>query len=255
MESHKRNVRDSFDSKVFHYRNSRISLKSFQLQENTVIQMADGSFEDLLEVGSGVHGLINHFFSDYPQLKKYVAVDLSSRMIAQAREIYGNNKKVHLLQGDVEHLMFRLDHFDLIICMGVLEYLPDYRPALQEIWRVLEPGGILLLSVPLRRSLKFWITSIIDLVRKRIGPPEPTPFKVNRCIPSKLDRLLAQVSFEKLDAKKVNVEFYPLSELIPGFAGWLTKIVRPITHFTFFGFLQTQYVVKAQKISPLLNVS
>lgn len=40
--------------------------------------------------------------------------------------------------------------FDRVICSEVLEHIPDYRAALQEIRRVLRPGGLFCASVPRR---------------------------------------------------------------------------------------------------------
>ena len=47
-----------------------------------------------------------------------------------------------------EQLPFVSEHFDLVFCTQVLEYVPDPGLAVDEIRRVLKPGGLLLLSVP-----------------------------------------------------------------------------------------------------------
>jgi len=50
--------------------------------------------------------------------------------------------------GRGEDLPFASDSFDLIFCTQVLEYIPTPGKVIDEIHRVLKPGGILLLSVP-----------------------------------------------------------------------------------------------------------
>lgn len=50
--------------------------------------------------------------------------------------------------GRVEHLPFRSDHFDLVLCTQVLQYVPEPAEAIREIARVTKPGGFFLLSVP-----------------------------------------------------------------------------------------------------------
>jgi ubiquinone/menaquinone biosynthesis C-methylase UbiE len=53
-----------------------------------------------------------------------------------------------LLAGDALHLPFADASFDAVICSEVLEHIPDYGPVLQEMHRVLRPGGMLCVSVP-----------------------------------------------------------------------------------------------------------
>ena len=53
-----------------------------------------------------------------------------------------------VLQADTLHLPFPGDYFDKIICCEVLEHLTDDSRALQELRRVLKPGGTLAVSVP-----------------------------------------------------------------------------------------------------------
>ena len=51
-------------------------------------------------------------------------------------------------QGSVYQLPYEENFFDLIICSEVLEHLEDYHAAINEIYRVLKPGGKFLTSVP-----------------------------------------------------------------------------------------------------------
>ncbi|MDJ0921576.1 MAG: class I SAM-dependent methyltransferase [Henriciella sp.] len=51
-------------------------------------------------------------------------------------------------KADATALDFEDNSFDAVICSEVLEHLPDYDAALQEIRRVLKPGGKLCISVP-----------------------------------------------------------------------------------------------------------
>jgi SAM-dependent methyltransferase len=49
---------------------------------------------------------------------------------------------------DLTNLSFADGEFDCTICMDILEHIPDYRPALREMARILKPGGRALLTFP-----------------------------------------------------------------------------------------------------------
>lgn len=54
----------------------------------------------------------------------------------------------YLVAGSLTHLPFNDGCFHKVMCSEVLEHIPDDRSALQELLRVLKPGGILAVSVP-----------------------------------------------------------------------------------------------------------
>ena len=62
-----------------------------------------------------------------------------------------DSKATVFMQGSVYKLPFENNSFDLVICSEVLEHLEDYHAAIDEIYRVLKPGGKFLPSVP-----SFW---------------------------------------------------------------------------------------------------
>jgi SAM-dependent methyltransferase len=74
------------------------------------------------------------------------AFDLSLRMLKRARRRV-RSPRVTLVSADLTRLPYPDKYFDAIICGWVLEHLPDPRPGLRELARVLRPGGKLLLLV------------------------------------------------------------------------------------------------------------
>lgn len=50
---------------------------------------------------------------------------------------------------DITDITFDNDSFDLIMCTHVLEHIPDDKKAMRELYRVLKPGGMAFLNVPL----------------------------------------------------------------------------------------------------------
>jgi SAM-dependent methyltransferase len=70
--------------------------------------------------------------------------DLSPRMLQRARARLKNDRVSHAV-ADLTRLPYADGCFDAIVCGWVLEHLPDPRPGLRELARVLQPGGKLLL--------------------------------------------------------------------------------------------------------------
>jgi 2-polyprenyl-3-methyl-5-hydroxy-6-metoxy-1,4-benzoquinol methylase len=75
-------------------------------------------------------------------------VDIAEPVIEAARE--GAASGVVLKTGDVANLDFPADSFELVVCFEVIEHVDDTDAVLDELARVLAPGGVLLISSPNR---------------------------------------------------------------------------------------------------------
>ncbi len=92
----------------------------------------------VLEVGVGT----GKNFPYYPKGTQITAIDLSDRMLARARRRAEKlSLNVELLQMDAQALEFPDDSFDVAVSTFVFCSVPDPVLGLQEIRRVLRPGG------------------------------------------------------------------------------------------------------------------
>lgn len=73
------------------------------------------------------------------------AVDNSKNMIAMSRRRCGDQPLVEFYVGDATRLPFPENHFDAAVSSQVFEYLSEVTTALSELYRVLRPGGRILI--------------------------------------------------------------------------------------------------------------
>lgn len=68
------------------------------------------------------------------------------------------------VKADICNLPFEDNSFDFILCNHVLEHIPDDKKAMQELYRILKPGGIGIFQIPqdLNREVTFEDDSIVD---------------------------------------------------------------------------------------------
>jgi SAM-dependent methyltransferase len=166
-------------------------------------------------------------------------------MIAQATERYGPGiaeapaePTVEFSVGDVEDIPYVDEHFDVVIALGLFEYLDDVDSATDSLLQVTKPGGTVVVSVPNAicadaltcRVFSPLVTTAARAARKVIGTvSSPGNFFHRKFRPGKLDRLFASCGAEKSGQSFYNLEmaFYPLRRLLPGPSLWLKERAEP----------------------------
>lgn len=145
--------------KVNGYRNSVAKyLRSLDLNlnENSLV----------LDAGSGTGIVTLGFQSAGFRPRKMVALDLSFNSLKVSREQFQKDKKTDAeniapVQGNILHLPFADETFDLVLTCGVLEYVP-LDDGLKEMARVLKKGAKLVL-IPVKPSL---VGAVLEILYK-----------------------------------------------------------------------------------------
>jgi SAM-dependent methyltransferase len=125
----------------------------------------------VLEIGVGAG-------TDFMQWTRHRAratgIDLTTTGLALTRERASlEGKNVRLSQGDAETLPFMNSSFDLVYSWGVLHHSPDTVAAIDEVYRVLRPGGIVRIMVYHVPSVVGWMLWTVHALGK--GKPWRTP--------------------------------------------------------------------------------
>ena len=229
-------VRRYFDAAVMEYVGERERQFSFQAQKALALSMLEGLRGRVLDAGCGpalmAPALLERGFEVW-------GVDASARMVEAGRARVAG-PACHLEVGDITCLRFSSGFFDAALSMGVLEYLPDYRPALRELHRVLKPGGVAGVTVPSR-------SSPYHLARRLFGRTDASSPQVNRCLPRGLDALAGEAGFRKVEGRGCNFIFFPLYDVLPRASDALNRRLSPLTGTRLGIPLGSQYVLKLQK--------
>ncbi|MBI3895531.1 MAG: class I SAM-dependent methyltransferase [Acidobacteria bacterium] len=223
-----------------------------------VKQLLDASGGNLLDVGCGIGMLFRRLA---PENFQFFGIDISPRMLAYCKNGAGTVKPLYLAQSNLEHLPFTNESFDVVVGLGVLEYLPQVRVGIEEIARVTKPDGTVILSMHNKWSPYRWwerciyskameIASKLTSVRHR---PQPTL----RLHPA---RAIAQLMVNS-GLKPVEIIYYdfnvfppPLDQHYPRRALLVNTRLERLFGQSLSRLFATGFLVKARKVLPNTHI-
>jgi len=124
------------------------------------LQWDQYSGRKVLEVGFGMGTDLFQFASAGAEVS---GVDLSPRHLELARRRFSFfGLGADLQRADAENMPFDDGTFDLVYSIGVVHHTPDTQQALDEIRRVLKPGGRAVIAVYHKHSAFFWCHIVLS---------------------------------------------------------------------------------------------
>ena len=124
-----------------------------QLQVDLAKPLATG--RDLLEIGCGTGMILKELA---PVARNAVGIDISPGMLTQAQA-----RGLEVVVGSATDLPFQAESFDFICSFKVLAHIEDIQKVMQEVSRVLRPGGV--------AALEFYNTKSLRTLIKHLKSP------------------------------------------------------------------------------------
>jgi SAM-dependent methyltransferase len=191
-----------------------------QLLDRYLPPPPEGRSRQILDVGCGT-GTLLRYLARYGDAQ---GVDVDEQAIA-----YCHARGVHNVQlFDGSKLPFGESRFDLVTLLDVLEHIEDDKGTLEEIRRVLRPGGMLMVAVPAYRFL--W------------GPQDEISNHRRRYIAPQMRRLLGEAGFRVRRLSYFNTFLFPVIAMV--------RVLRPYLPKQF----QVQSDCTVTKLGPLNRI-
>ena len=111
----------------------KVALEDLSVTSNSIV----------LDVGCGTGLLFSHVAVE---AETVVGLDVSRKLLLQAREQAKNFRNVHLVQADADHLPFKNDYFTVVFAFTVLQNMPKPAETLNEIKRTAKHDAFIVVT-------------------------------------------------------------------------------------------------------------
>jgi ubiquinone/menaquinone biosynthesis C-methylase UbiE len=225
----------------------------FSIRVKRIFELLDGHKGGrILDIGCGpgmmIPGLIKRNY-------KYYGVDISQAMIFDCKREFADTNRVDLLVGRIESLPFPESSFDIVLCMGIMEYIVNVKQAFEEISRVIKRDGILIASMLNKESpYRIWDYKIIPkmthMIRKASSSSQKLPEPALRLYSE--DDFKGFFEYSLFEVTEVvyydfNVFLSPLDRYFAKLEVLLAERLEPLSK-SIFRKLGTGFIVKGKRL-------
>jgi len=129
----------------------------------------------VLEIAAGTGIATRHLRNALLQDVQMVVTDLNEPMLKFAKREFDSRANMEFQSADATRLAFADASFDAVACQFSLMFFPDKPTALQEVARVLKPGGTFVFSLWDSYTHNHLIRTVNDTL-SNLFPKSPPPF-------------------------------------------------------------------------------
>lgn len=143
MTDYRAKSRAAFDRQAATYDKAHYSQHAKKLYPFLLAQLGQVPHGAVLDLGCGTGELLSAAVGRWPE-GDWAGLDLSENMLCAARTKLGD--RVELVRGDAAELPFADGRFQAVVCSDSFHHYPEPDRVLEEVRRVLQPGGVFLLG-------------------------------------------------------------------------------------------------------------
>jgi len=155
----------------------------------------------VLEIAAGTGIATRHLRNGLPPEVRLVVTDLNEPMLAYAKRKFDPPANMEFQLADARQLAFADASFDAVVCQFSLMFFPDKATAIQEVARVLKPGGTFVFSLWDSYAHNHLIRTIDDTLSSLFPKSRPpffdTPYGYHRI--DEVKALLEETGFGDIE--------------------------------------------------------
>lgn len=219
-------IEEQFDKDSHQYLSKHLTPIKIRERER-ILNLIDkrAKLQNILDLGCGPGTISESLF----EISENVwGIDISKDMVNIATERFVTAKsksKIFFETGDAENLKFQDNYFDAVVCLGLLRYLDSWKSGLKEIYRVLKPDGIVIVSFYYRFSPHWFsmffiyrpLLPIVSIFKRRSFrdlmikyKAEPLPFSY-----TKFMKAFRSTGFRHTKTQHSGFDIFPFNRLFP----------------------------------------
>ena len=128
--------------------------------------------KNFVDIAGGYGRLADEYLD---RAEKATVFDYSKTELKQAKELYGD--KINTKAGDIYSLPFKDGEFDALMMIRATHHFKDMKTVVEELYRILEPGGIAVIEVANKKTLpkmfRYWFK------KSKVNPFDKKPSKID----------------------------------------------------------------------------
>lgn len=134
----------------------RVAIKDLRKLQSNIVPKSPTIFD----IGCG-HGAAFSIIRRTFRPGKLIGIDIYRPALSYAQKrIQRENIQAELIHTDCTHLPLSSNSVDIVLCHQTLHHLTQQKEALQEVMRILKPGGTLLLAESTKKYIYSWLIRV-----------------------------------------------------------------------------------------------